>query len=105
MVAIGAMQLVYTTAMTALVTGASPCGKSSFGLVLVLLLWRGRDALTQESWLDLGKSGLPLDIVALTWVVRMCVWMSFPLYVPVTPSSMNYARLVFAGVSLASTVC
>lgn len=95
---IGLLQLGASTALNALLGGASLCGKSSWALCFAMLFWRGRDSLRQDRWLNLGKLGLPIDIIAFTWSIWVCVWLSFPLYIPVTPRSMNYASVVFAGI-------
>ncbi|KAJ6189019.1 hypothetical protein N7519_003927 [Penicillium mononematosum] len=77
-IALGAVQLGSTTAMNALLGGASLCGKSSFGIALALLLWRGRDSLPRDRWLNLGKYGVAVDAIAILWIVWMCIWISFP---------------------------
>ncbi|KAL4926786.1 amino acid/polyamine transporter I [Aspergillus undulatus] len=100
--AVGALQLGSSTAMNALLGGASLCGKMSFAMCLVALLWRGCDALPKDRWLNLGKWGLFIDYVALLWVLWVSVWVCFPVYVPVTASSMNYAAGIFVAVSLVS---
>ncbi|PGG96979.1 hypothetical protein AJ79_09386 [Helicocarpus griseus UAMH5409] len=104
LIGLGAVQIGSTTALNALLGGASLCGKSSFGLCIVLLLWRGRDVLDENRWLNLGRYGLVVDIVAVIWVAWMCIWISFPLYIPVTASSMNYASIIFAGIVFIGTV-
>jgi predicted AAA+ superfamily ATPase len=44
-VALGELQLGPTTALNALLEGASLYGKSSFVIATLVLLWRSRDAL------------------------------------------------------------
>lgn len=102
--AIGLLQLGASTALNALLGGASLCGKSSWALCFILLFWRGRDALDNDRWLNLGKFGYLIDGLAMLWAIWVCVWISFPLYIPVTPRSMNYASVVFAGIVLISVI-
>ncbi|OJD19126.1 hypothetical protein AJ78_00912 [Emergomyces pasteurianus Ep9510] len=104
LIAIGAIQIGSTTALNALLGGASLCGKASWFLPIVLLLWRGRDALDKSRWLKLGRCGFVINVLAAIWAVWVSVWISFPLYIPVTAPSMNYAAVVFAGVSFVGTV-
>lgn len=101
---IGLLQLGASTALNALLGAASLCGKSSWALCFAMLFWRGRDALDKDRWLNLGRFGLPIDIIAFIWAIWVCIWVSFPLYVPVTARSMNYASVVFAGICILSAV-
>ena len=102
--AIGLVELGSSTALNALLGGASLCGKVSWGLSVALKLSKGRDALSADRWLNLGRVGYVIDVVSVIWAVWVCLWISFPLYLPVTPSSMNYASVVFAGVAALSIV-
>ncbi|KAK2743503.1 hypothetical protein FQN57_004800 [Myotisia sp. PD_48] len=104
LIAIGAIQIGSTTALNALLGGASLCGKTSWALSIGLLLWRGRGTLDEDRWLKLGHFGYVIDVLAVFWAVWVCVWISFPLYIPVTAPSMNYATVVFAGVSFIGVV-
>lgn len=99
---IGLLQIGASTALNALLGAASLCGKSSWALCFAMLFWRGRDALDKDRWLNLGRYGLAVDIIAFIWAIWVCVWVSFPLYIPVTAQSMNYASVVFAGICVIS---
>jgi choline transport protein len=43
----------------------------------------------------LGRLGYVVDWIGLILMAWICVWTSFPLYIPVTATSMNYASAVF----------
>lgn len=101
--AIGAISIGSNIAINALLGGASLCGKGCWTLVFIFIFWRGRDALDKRRWLNLGRFGYAIDILACMWSTWVCVWLSFPLYLPVTAASMNYASVVFGGVVFIST--
>jgi hypothetical protein len=69
-----------------------------------LLLWRSRATLDQRRWLNLSRLGYVVDWIGLIWMAWVCVWTSFPLYIPVTATSMNYASAVFGVVVCISAV-
>lgn len=75
----------------------------SFILVLVLLLVKGRDhALPADRYLNLGRYGFVLNVVAIVWTIFIMIWLCFPLYLPVTPESMNYSSVVSLGFTVVS---
>ncbi|OQU96354.1 hypothetical protein CLAIMM_02449 [Cladophialophora immunda] len=70
----------------------------SFILALVLLLVKGRDrALPEERYLNLGRWGFAINVLSIVWCVFIVVWLSMPLYLPVTAESMNYTSVVSVG--------
>ena len=101
---VGALQLKASTVLNAVLGAASLCGAVSFGVPTALLLWRGRTHLDQRRWLNLGRLGYVVDWIGLIWMAWVCVWTSFPLYIPVTATSMNYASAVFGVVVCISAV-
>lgn len=104
LIAIGAIQIGSTIALNALLGGGVLCSTTSFGIVFGLLLWRGRVTLNPSRWLNLGRFGLALDIFALIWCAWVSVWVCFPLYVPVTPLSMNWTCVVAFGLAAISFI-
>jgi hypothetical protein len=76
----------------------------TFSVPFALLLWRGRTTLDERRWLNLGRLGYVVDWIGLIWMAWVCVWTSFPLYIPVTATSMNYASAVFGVVVCISAV-
>jgi hypothetical protein len=45
-----------------------------------------------------------LNIIAIVWTIFITVWLFFPLYLPVTAVTMNYAIAVMAGVCVVSLI-
>ena len=50
----------------------------------------------------LGRWGLPVNLVAISYSVVLIAFMAFPPYQPVSAQNMNYASLIFGGVLLLS---
>ncbi|KAE8370581.1 hypothetical protein BDV27DRAFT_140200 [Aspergillus caelatus] len=59
---------------------------------------------TFRRWLNLGKWGRPLSVIAIIWCMWTITWASFPLFLHVTLSSMNWSALVAAGVVVVSII-
>lgn len=95
--ALGVIQVGSLTALNGILGGSVVCIIGSFALTLGLALWRGRDFLSQSRWLNLGRWGTPLQVVALVWCVFISIWLCFPLYLPVTVEYMNWTSVVFTG--------
>jgi choline transport protein len=92
---VGLLQLWASTVLNAILGAASLCGAISWVVPFGLLLWRGRATLDHRRWLNLGRLGYVGDWIALIWMAWICVWTSFPLYIPVCATTMNYASAVF----------
>lgn len=103
-VALGAIGVGSLTALNAIFGSSAICALSSFALSLFLAIRRGRGFLDPGRWLNLGSAGLPMQCVALTWTVFVCVWLCFPLYLPVTPEYMNWTVVILTGIILTATV-
>jgi hypothetical protein len=69
-----------------------------------LALWRGREFLSEDRWLNLGRFGIVCQTIGLLWCIFITVWLCFPLYLPVTLSYMNWTSLVFVCVIILSTL-
>jgi len=102
-IALGAIQIGSLTALNAILGGAVVLGTVSYSLTLGCSLYRGRDYLPAQRWLNLHRFGNPIACVALVWCLFISVWLCFPLYLPVTPAYMNWASVVVAGVLVAAT--
>jgi len=53
--------------------------------------------MVKHSTFSLGKFGYTINIICLAWIVFAVVIFCFPVSLPVTAASMNYASVVFAG--------
>jgi len=60
--------------------------------------------MSGNHYIQLGRFGLAINIVALVWMAYEFIWLMFPLYLPVDASIMNYSSAVFAGVMLVSAI-
>jgi choline transport protein len=53
---------------------------------------------------NLGKIGLAVNILAISFCIFLIIFLPFPVILPVTAQNMNYASVVFMGVILFSFV-
>ena len=60
-----------------------------------ILAWRGREKiLPARRGMNLGKFGLPLNILSCVWVVFVDVMYCFPNTYPVNLENLNWIRYV-----------
>jgi amino acid permease (GABA permease) len=101
----GILGLIYlgsSAAFNAFTGVATICLSASYGLPVVILLFRGRH-LVDGATFHLGKYGYIINIITILWILLAIVLFTMPTAIPVTPSSMNYASVLFvffAGVSV-----
>ncbi|KIM95843.1 hypothetical protein OIDMADRAFT_45128 [Oidiodendron maius Zn] len=100
-VALGAIELGSTTAINAILGAGIICIMVSYVVPIALFLF-ARGSLPQKRYFNLGRFGVVLNYIAIVWTVFITVWLLFPLYLPVTALTMNYAIAVIAGVFLVS---
>ncbi|KAI1630202.1 amino acid/polyamine transporter I [Exophiala viscosa] len=62
-----------------------------------ILAWRGRDKILPPRALNLGKFGLPLNVLACVWVFFIDVLYCIPTGYPVTVENMNWISVVIIG--------
>jgi choline transport protein len=71
----------------------------SYAMPVVTLLIRGRGILAKQQYPglphQLGKWGLPINVVASFYVILTTVLFSFPTALPVNSDNMNYVVVVF----------
>lgn len=80
---------------------ATICLSTSYCVPVLVSLLRGRDAVRNSPY-SLGKLGPVVNYISLVWICFAVVIFCMPTSLPVTPSSMNYASVVFAGFSVIS---
>ncbi|KAF4433762.1 HNM1-Choline permease [Fusarium acutatum] len=88
-----------TTAFNAILSLAVVSLQASYLLPIILLIWRRLfrpDTLRWGPW-RLGKAGLPINIIAVIYLMYTCIFLLFPPYQPITPVNMNYAPVVLGG--------
>ncbi|KAJ8073079.1 hypothetical protein PM082_019947 [Marasmius tenuissimus] len=98
---LGIIYLGSSTAFNAFVGVAVMCLGSSNAMAIGVSLANRRRGVA-DSPFSLGKFGLPLNIIAVLWIAFEIVLFSMPAVVPITPSSMNYASVVFVGFGIIS---
>ncbi|KAI1024893.1 hypothetical protein LB504_009690 [Fusarium proliferatum] len=88
-----------TTAFNAILSLAVVSLQASYLIPIILLIWRRLfrpDSLRWGPW-RLGKAGLPINIIAVIYLMYTCIFLLFPPYQPITPVNMNYAPVVLGG--------
>ncbi|KAG7087805.1 hypothetical protein E1B28_013746 [Marasmius oreades] len=100
---LGLIYLGSPTAFNAFVGVAVMCLGASNAMPIVISLGNRRKNVRDSSF-ALGKLGLPVNLIAVVWIVFEIVLFSMPAVVPVTPATMNYASVVFVGFGVFSGV-
>jgi choline transport protein len=62
-----------------------------------ILLYRGREKVLPERYFNLGRLGVPINAIAVAWVVFLDILYCFPTAMPVTPANMSYVSVVTVG--------
>jgi len=75
---------------------ATICLSTSYAMPILISVVRRREAVRNSSF-SLGKFGLAINIFTLCWVCLAVVLFCMPVSLPVDPTTMNYASVVFAG--------
>nr|POE53308.1 amino-acid permease bat1 [Quercus suber] len=85
-----------TAAFNSFTGVATICLSCGYGLPILVSVLRGRK-MVQHSTFSLGKFGYVINLICLVWITLAIVLFCMPVSLPVTPSTMNYASVVFAG--------
>ncbi|ODV65056.1 amino acid transporter [Hyphopichia burtonii NRRL Y-1933] len=102
---LGCMIFGSSTALSAVLSSSMVCVNLSYIVPISLLLYRSKLSTSVYArfsdqyggaipYFNLGRFGMPLNIIAVCWGCFIMVWLNFPLYYPVTSSNMNYACAV-----------
>ncbi|KAF2772311.1 amino acid transporter-like protein [Teratosphaeria nubilosa] len=94
-----------TTALNAINSLGGVSILSSYFVTIACLVWRRLYGapLPPRRW-SLGKWGLPINILALCWIIPMWLFEFFPLAQPVTATNMNWNSVMFVGVLVLAAV-
>lgn len=102
----GLLGLIYlgsAAAFNGFVGAATICLSTSYAIPIALLAFRGRH-LVDHATFKLGTLlGLILNWITVVWILLAIVLFCMPSAIPVTPSSMNYASVIFVFFSLFAT--
>jgi len=75
---------------------ATICLSTSYGMPILISILRGRNAVQHSSY-SLGRFGYAINVAMIVWICLAVVLFCMPVSLPVTPPTMNYASVVFAG--------
>ncbi|KAG8932771.1 hypothetical protein FRC03_003310 [Tulasnella sp. 419] len=100
---LGLIYLGSSAAFNAFTGVATICLSVSYGIPILVSLIRGRK-LVRNATYSLGKFGFIINIITVLWITFAIVLFTMPTAIPVTPTTMNYASVVFAGFTLISAI-
>ncbi|KAK6851203.1 amino acid permease-like protein [Apiospora arundinis] len=93
-----------TAAFSSFTGVATICLSTSYGLPILVSVCRGRKHLAHASF-SLGKFGFVINIATLLWIVLAIFLFCMPTNLAgLSPQTMNYASVVFAGFATVSIV-
>ncbi|CAF1661341.1 unnamed protein product [Rotaria magnacalcarata] len=91
---LGIIYLGSSAAFNAFTGVATICLSASYALPILILLISGRH-LVANAHFRLGKFGYAINIITVLWIPLAIILFTMPTVIPVTPSSMNYASVLF----------
>ncbi|GFZ43713.1 hypothetical protein JCM24511_01433 [Saitozyma sp. JCM 24511] len=95
---LGLIYLGSSAAFNAFTGVATICLGCSYAYPVLCSLVRGRK-MVRNAPFSLGKAGFFVNTVTVVWIAFSIILFCMPTAIPVTPTSMNYASVVFAGFS------
>lgn len=101
---LGLIYLGSSTAFNAFVSVGVVALAVSSGIPIALSMYQKRAGVNTAPWTFGSKIGWVINSLALLWIMFELVLFSMPPAIPVTPSTMNYAIVVFAGFMTISVV-
>ncbi|ODN80855.1 hypothetical protein L202_02996 [Cryptococcus amylolentus CBS 6039] len=93
---LGLIYLGSSAAFNAFTGVATICLGLSYAFPVLCSLLRGRKAVRNAPF-SLGKFGFAINIITVVWIAFSIILFCMPTAIPVTPTSMNYASVVFVG--------
>ena len=104
---LGLVNIGSTTAFNAIVSIAVVGLQLSYLLPICLMLWRRLgtrpSSLPPAVW-DLGRWGVPINVLSIIFLTYTTIFLFFPPYQPVTAANMNYASLIFGAICICSII-
>ncbi|KAK4684117.1 choline transport protein, partial [Tremellales sp. Uapishka_1] len=95
---LGLIYLGSSAAFNAFTGVATICLGCSYAFPVLCSLLRGRK-MVKDAPYHLGRFGFVINIITVVWISFSIILFCMPTAIPVTPQSMNYASVVFAGFS------
>jgi amino acid transporter len=102
--AMGTLIFASSTVINAILGTAAICFFSSYMIPIACLLYDRKGLGDSKRTMNLGAVGPVLNWLSMAWMLLMSVVLLFPIYLPVTPSTMNYAVVVLAGIVFVYTL-
>jgi amino acid transporter len=93
---LGCIYFGSSSAFNAFTGVATICLSVSYGIPILVSLIRGRKAVRHSSF-SLGKFGFAINTATVCWIALAIILFCMPTAIPVTPTTMNYASVVFMG--------
>lgn len=94
-----------TAALNAILALTTCSLLASYMIVIsCVLIKRMRGRPLPDSHFSLGRWGIPVNILALCYLAPVFVFSFFPAATPVTPSTMNWAIVMFTGIMGFATI-
>lgn len=103
-VLLGLLVLGPSTVLNGIFGSSAVCLSITYWVSIFLMLTRGRKNLPPKRHFNLGIFGPILNIISLIWIALIIVMVCFPLYRPVTTTSMNWASVVAAAILVLTLV-
>lgn len=101
----GLLELGSATALNAILGAGILFIFVSYAIPITCALIQRRRAFQVPHYMNLGRvMGPALNVISVAWIALVFVWLCFPLYIPVTGTTMNFAIAVFAVVVVISTI-
>ncbi|KAI9802501.1 MAG: hypothetical protein M1825_002886 [Sarcosagium campestre] len=103
---IALLGLIYfgsTAAFNAFTGVATICLSTSYGVPIFVSLLRNRKMVRNSSF-SLGRFGYVINVITVVWICLAIVLFCMPVAIPVDPTTMNYASVVFAGFASISVI-
>jgi amino acid transporter len=98
--ALGLISLGSTSAFNAFISVGVIALSIAYAIPIILSMKGSRKEVRQARWQAKSLLGWAVNILALAWIVLEIVLFALPAAQPVTSVSMNYAAVVFVGLSL-----
>jgi choline transport protein len=86
---LGLIVLGSNYAFQAIVSCGGVCIQVGYVIPIIVLLIRGRKILPPHPNFDLGRFGLFINIVSISWSLLIITMMFFPMYVPIDLTSLG----------------
>lgn len=99
---LGIIYIGSSSAFTAFASVGVIALAASYGVPLAISIFTGRQEVNKARWKLPHRLGIAVNSVALAWILFQVVLFCMPVSIPVTPTSMSYAAVVFVGLIVLS---